>query len=383
MGVKMNLLKNMELMPKLLTYRLAKKGLIKTPKPFTLTFSITSACQSLCKTCNIGLIYQKNPSMIKEDLTIEEIEKMFKNIGHVYYFNISGGEPFLRRDIVEIVKLACKYLSPKVIHTPTNALLPSLIETRTEEILKWMGENGYGHVSFTIKPSYDGVKKDHDIIRGMDGNFEKLMDTYKRLKNLQGKYSNLKVGLGTVISNFNVDKIKEIADFAYTLKPDTYINEIAENRAEMWNAQDNITPSADKYKEAMENFASRTKNEMKSKKGISRAMYAFRQIYYDLVVKTLKKNRQVIQCYGGITNVHINAKGEVWPCCVLGYDQPMGNLRDYDFKFERLWHSSKSNEVRKFIHEKKCACPLANQAYSNIFLHSPSLMKVLKYAFFN
>jgi len=378
----MNLLKNMELVPKLITYRLAKKRLIKTPKPVTLTLSITSACQSLCKTCNIGMVYQENPSMMKDDLTLDEIEKMFKNIGHVYYFNISGGEPFLRKDIVEIVKLACKYLSPNVIHTPTNALTPSLIEKRTEEILKWMEENGYEKIPFTIKPSYDGVGKDHDFVRGVDGNFEKLMETYKLLKNLQKRYPNLKVGLGTVISNFNVDKIKDIADFAYTLNPDTYINEVAENRTEMWNEKDNITPSAERYKHAIEYFANRTREEMKSKRGVSRAMYAFRQVYYDLVVEILKQKTQVIQCYGGITNVHVNAKGEVWPCCVLGYSKPMGNLRDYDFEFKRLWHSKQAKIVRKFIHEKRCACPLANQSYSNILLHTPSLIKVIRYALF-
>src|SRR3989344_207103 len=378
----MNLLKNKELIPKLVTFRLAKKRLMKAPKPVTLTFSITSACQSLCKTCNIGLVYQKNPSMMKDDLTLEEIEKMFKNIGPVYFFNISGGEPFLRKEIVEIVQLAFKYLNPNVIHTPTNALTPKLIEKKTEEILKWMNENGHGNVPFTIKPSYDGVGKDHDHVRVFEGNFEKLMETYKLLKNLQKKYPNLKVGLGTVISNHNLDKVKEIVDFAYTLKPDTYINEVAENRAEMWNEKENITPTSERYKQAINYFAEKTREDMKNKKGISSAMYAFRLVYYDLVVDILKKKTQVIQCYGGISNVHVNARGEVWPCCVLGYSKPMGNLRDYNFNFDGLWHSQKANEVRKFIHEKKCACPLANQYYSNIMLHTPSLFKVLRHTFF-
>ncbi|MBI2508162.1 radical SAM protein [Candidatus Woesearchaeota archaeon] len=378
----MNILKDKELIPKLVTFKLAKKRLIQAPKPVTLTFSITSACQSLCKTCNIGLVYQKNPSMAKDDLTLEEIEKMFKNIGHVYFFNISGGEPFLRKEIVEIVQLACKHMNPRVIHTPTNALTPKLIEKKTGEILRWMKENGFENVPFTIKPSYDGVGKDHDEVRGVKGNFEKLMETYNLLKNLQKTYPNLKLGLGTVISNYNIDKVKEIVDFAYTLEPDTYINEVAENRTEMWNEKDNITPSAEKYRQAIEYFAEKTRNDMKKKKGISRAMYAFRLVYYDLVVDILKRKTQVIQCYGGITNVHINARGEIWPCCVLGYSKPMGNLRDYNFDFKKVWHSQQAKDVRKFVHEKKCACPLANQSYSNIMLHTPSLFRVLRHTFF-
>ena len=372
---------NVELLPKLITYRLAKSGIIRPPKPATFTFSITTACQSRCKSCNIGLEYQKNPASAANDLTLPEIEKMFKSIGHVYFFNISGGEPFLRRDIVEIVKLACKYLSPKVIHTPTNALTPELIEKKTEEILVWMAGNGFGDVDFTIKPSYDGVGKDHDIVRGVPGNFEKLIDTYTRLKGLKKKYGNLHVGLGTVISNFNAEKIKEIVDFGYTLEPDTYINEVAENREEMFNMKDNITPSAEKYAQAIEYFSKKTKDDMRAKKGLARLMYAFRLVYYELVVEILRQKTQVIPCYGGISNVHINAKGEVWPCCVLGYDKPFGNIRDYDYDFSKVWHSLKAADVRKFIHDKKCACPLANQSYSNLLLHIPSLLKVLKNAF--
>ena len=43
-------------------------------------------------------------------------------MGRIYVFNVSGGEPFLRDDFPEIIKLACKYLKPSVIHIPTNAI---------------------------------------------------------------------------------------------------------------------------------------------------------------------------------------------------------------------------------------------------------------------
>ena len=115
-----------QFVPKVIGYKLHRAFHFRSPRPVTLTFSITSACQSLCKSCNIGLVFQKNPKMIKGDLGMDEIEKMFKSIGHVYFFNISGGEPFLRQEIPDIVRLACKYLTPNVIHVPTNALTPSL-----------------------------------------------------------------------------------------------------------------------------------------------------------------------------------------------------------------------------------------------------------------
>ena len=98
-----------------------------------LTFSVTNVCQSRCKTCNIWELYHRSPEKRNGELTFEEIEKVFQSLGHVYVFNVSGGEPFLRPDIVEIIDSACSYLRPGIIHIPTNALAVDLIEKRVRE----------------------------------------------------------------------------------------------------------------------------------------------------------------------------------------------------------------------------------------------------------
>jgi radical SAM protein with 4Fe4S-binding SPASM domain len=92
----------------------------------------------------------------------------------------------------------------------------------------------------------------------------------------------------------------------------------------------------------------------------------------------MEQNRQVIPCYAGISNVHMTPYGDIWPCCTLGYDQSMGNLRNFEYDFKRLWINETARQIRRFIYEKKCACPLANQAYSNILMHPPSLLRVLR-----
>jgi len=57
----------------------------------------------------------------------------------------------------------------------------------------------------------------------------------------------------------------------------------------------------------------------------------------------------------------------------------MGSLRDYQYDFKRLWRSKQAEQVRAYIKAKNCFCPMANQMYSNILLHTPSLMRVLKH----
>jgi MoaA/NifB/PqqE/SkfB family radical SAM enzyme len=308
-------------------------------------------------------------------MALGDYERLFKSLGHVYFVNISGGEPFLRRDLPDIIELANNLLTPGVIHTPTNAILPSRIEEMTEDILKRLKASGR-HVFFTVKPSFDGIGELHDEIRGIPGNFEKLLDTISRLKRLKNKYSNLEIGAGTVISNFNIDHIKEIADYVHSLGLDSYISEIAEQRSEMFNQSDDITPSAQKYEDAIRLFSDESRKHLSKAGNLGRRTGAFRLVYYDLVIRILKENRQVLPCYAGISNVHISPYGDVWPCCVLGYEKSMGRLKDSNFDFHKIWRSERAREVRQYIKSGDCWCPLANQAYSNMLMNPATLAKV-------
>jgi MoaA/NifB/PqqE/SkfB family radical SAM enzyme len=366
-----------EIAPKLLSYRLSRLGLLRPELPLNLTFSVTNLCQSKCKTCSIWQLYREHPEKYHTELSLDEIGKIFKSMGHIYVFNISGGEPFLRPDIVQIIELACKYLTPGIIHIPTNAISSRLIIKRVDQIVTLLKRN-HPHVRLTIKPSLDHIGDKHDEIRGVKGNFEKVMWLYKRLKALKPHYPNLHVELGTVISRWNVNDIDEISKFVQTLGPDSYRNEIAEQRSEMFNQQDPITPDPQAYRNAIDFFVAQIKENNRKKVLFQRITNAFRLVYYHLAIRIMEQNRQVIPCYAGISNVHMTPYGDIWPCCTLGYDQSMGNLRDFEYDFKRLWISETARQIRRFIYEKKCACPLANQAYSNILMHPPSLLRVLR-----
>lgn len=364
-----------ELLHKTLNYKLARRGLWKATNPITLTFSVTASCQSLCKTCQIGKLYQQNPERAREDLTLEEIEKIFRSMGHIYFFNISGGEPFLRKDLPQIVELACKYLRPGIVHIPTNALAPKRIQVLTVQILSVMKESA-PKTPLTIKPSIDGIGEKHDEIRGVKGNFKRLEKTISYLKEVEKEYPNFHLELGTVISNFNIDHLPDIEDYVHSSGIQSYRNEIAEQRTEFFNLKDPITPDATTYERLIREFKAKVIENIDKKRQLAKITESFRLVYYDLVVRILREQRQVIPCYAGISNVHINYDGEVWPCCVLGYNQPMGFLRKQQYDFQKVWHSNKANKVRKYIKDGNCACPLANQAYSNILCSPINLLKV-------
>ena len=365
------------LLPKTLQYRASRYGLSKPGNPITLTYSVTAACQSKCKTCNIGLEYQKDPKRKEKDLKLDEIEKIFKSLGNIYFFNISGGEPFLRKDLPEIIRLACLYLKPRIIHIPTNAIASERIRDLTVQSLEMINQYD-SNVPFTIKPSIDGVGEIHDEIRGVKGNFKQLEKTISYLKEVEKEYPNFHLELGTVISNFNIDHLSEIEDYVHSIGVQSYRNEVAEQRTEFFNLEDPITPDAETYERLIRDFAAKIRENVSEKRELAKITESFRLVYYDLVVRILREQRQVIPCYGGISNVHINFDGEVWPCCVLGYSQPLGHLRESNYDFQKIWHSAQAKKARKYIKDGNCACPLANQAYSNILCSPTYLLKVIK-----
>jgi MoaA/NifB/PqqE/SkfB family radical SAM enzyme len=274
------------------------------------------------------------------------------------------------------VELACRHLQPAVVHVPTNAIAVKRIVRGVEEILQVLQRVSPATL-LTVKPSFDGLGEQHDEIRGVRGNFERLLELLEQLAPLRQAFPSLKVGLGTVVSTFNVEQLAGIAEFAERAGVDSYINEIAEVRSEMFNADSGITPEVEAYARAMVGFKARTERMLRQRRGLSRVTLAFRLYYYDLVVRILREQRQVLPCYAGVSNVHISPYGDLWPCCIRAYDGSFGNVREAGYDFFRVWCSGRAAAVRRGIRAGECACPLANQAYSNMLFSPEALLYVL------
>jgi hypothetical protein len=54
----------------------------------------------------------------------------------------------------------------------------------------------------------------------------------------------------------------------------------------------------------------------------------------------------------------------------------VGNLREHDYDFARVWRTAKAQQLRRSIKAGECYCPLANAAYTNMLTHGPTLLKV-------
>ncbi|MCD6283649.1 radical SAM protein, partial [bacterium] len=155
--------------------------------------AVTYRCNSRCRMCDI---WKKNPG-IENELQLSDYYKLPQTLKNV---NISGGEPFLKENLEEIIEAINKTCNfPKIIIS-TNGLLPEIITEKTRKILK-LQKNNIG-----IAVSIDGIGENHNRIRGIDNAFDKAIETLVSLKKL--KVKNLKIAF--TAGDYNINQLKKV-----------------------------------------------------------------------------------------------------------------------------------------------------------------------------
>lgn len=330
--------------------------------PLNFTLLISTKCNSRCKTCNIW-------KQIRNDLTMDEWEKVLTSVGiRPYWFTISGGEPFLPDHTAELAKAIYDINKPGVINIPTNSLLVDKVARDVESILKHCK-----NTQLVINLSLDGIGEMHDYIRGVPGNFEKVMANYKNMMRLKKYYPQLTVGFHTVISKFNHDHVPALIDFCYKLKPDQYISEIAEQRVELDTVGLDITPELDQYQKTIDYLIEKMLAE--NVDGFGKITRAFRLQYYDFVKRWRAGEPVGVEDYAGWSSCEISSWGEVWPSCIGGIN--LGNVRDHEYDFRDIWFGKRAEAVRQKMKPKEESFPLANAFYTNALCNYNVLGKVL------
>ena len=330
--------------------------------PFSIVVSVSFRCNSRCRTCDVW----RKPS---DDMTVEEWQQVFHHLGHSpVYITFTGGEPFLRSDLDDLVISAYQECQPAYITIPTNGLLSDRIIEKTDRICR-----GAPRAEIGINLSLDGIGEEHDDIRGVPGSWRRAMETWRRLKELQQRRRNLVLTIHTVISRFNIQRFRQIYEELQSLEPDSYITEVAEERVELDTVGWGITPSPDDYAPIADFLSEQARRS--PARGITRITQAFRAEYYQMAKRVLYRREQVIDCYAGWASAHIAPNGDVWSCCIRA--EPVGNLRETGYDFAPIWFGERMERLRRSIANKECACPMANAAYANMLLHPPTLMRVL------
>jgi MoaA/NifB/PqqE/SkfB family radical SAM enzyme len=172
----------------------------------TVIFFITSRCNAKCETC----FYHEELNR-PGDLTFEQIERVSRTMPQITDLWLSGGEPTLRHDASEIIRLFVENNGVRRIIIPTNGLL----KTRTFEIVEGaLSLNPEIHLYLNV--ALDGYGETHDRVRGVPGNWGRTLDCLRSLYPLKARYAErFRLNVNTVVCAENYGEVERLADFMW------------------------------------------------------------------------------------------------------------------------------------------------------------------------
>lgn len=172
--------------------------------PYVAHFIPTWRCNLKCKMCNVWKMAKGY------ELTTEEMLKVLKQLKSLDVIKITGGEPFLRKDLDILVDEIRKGINPLLLHIITNGVL-------TDRILEFARSVGYEAIHFRL--SLDGVGRTHDVMRGVDGAFDRAYSTLKGLVMLR-ESKGFAVGVNFNVTDETLKDMDEIMKLCHGLKVD-------------------------------------------------------------------------------------------------------------------------------------------------------------------
>ena len=179
------------------------------PSPPFLIFFINSICNLKCEHC----FYWRNLNR-PDDLTLEEIFASSDQLGRIENLNLSGGEPFLRKEFAKICRYFIQNNHVEQIYVPTNAYFTERIVRAVGEVLKELRLK-----LFAVEISLDGTIEYHNRLSGSDRSFQKTMDIYDALGKLQISDARLRIYAVSTVTNDSIDEVRKLTNFLYRRCP--------------------------------------------------------------------------------------------------------------------------------------------------------------------
>lgn len=322
-----------------LTATALRSNLGSLEHPYKLTFSITYKCQSKCLTCSIWEMRPVN------ELTLQEIQEFARKNNYFRWIEITGGEPFLRSDIVDIVRAFrenCRDLY--ILTMPTNSLC------NTETVLKRIEEMlslGIPKISITV--SLDGYRELHDKIRGIPGNFDKAMNMFKGLRELQKRHRNLFMVFGYTMSRFNQGQFEKTIESVRKEIPGITYNDFHLNLGQISDIYYSNTDLD--LKGSREIAANEIERMIKRRKFRFGAIPAIEGVFLKRLVDYVKTDQTPIKSRSLDASLFMDSYGNVFPSIMWG--RRIGNIRESEYSLEQIWHSRDADEVRELIRQGK------------------------------
>lgn len=284
------------------------------PNPTDASIILTYRCPMQCKMCNIW----KNPTDKKLELRAEELSVLPR----LKFINLTGGEPFVREDLPEIVE-AC-YQKTKRIVISTSGWFEERVVALAEKF-----------PNIGIRISIEGLSQKNDELRGRAGGFDKGLRTLLTLQQMGVK----DIGFGCTVSNYNSKDMLALYDLAKSLGLE--FATAAFHNSYYFHKSDNVITNKE---EVCSDFERLVNLQLKEKHPKS----WFRAYFNMGLVNYIEGRKRLMPCEAGTMNFFIEPYGDVYPCNGLEeryWKEKMGNIRETP-DFMAIWHSEQAEKVR-------------------------------------
>ena len=276
---------------------------------------LTYRCQMRCQMCNIW----KNPTDKDKEITSQELEIL---PGGFEFINLTGGEPFLREDLVDVIRV----LSPKA-----KRIVVSTSGWHYERILKIVPR--FKNVG--VRVSIEGLSRKNDELRGREGGFDRGLKTLLGLKRAGVR----DIGFGITVSNYNSEDMLWLYELGKSMGME--FATAAFHNSYYFHKVDNLITNIDEVCANFRELAGRQMRENHPKSW-------FRALFNLGLIRYVNGQRRMLPCEAGTVNFFIDPYGEVYPCNGLEekyWKESMGNIRQAQ-SFEEIWNGPKAEEVR-------------------------------------
>ena len=327
----------------------AQSNVRRLGSPFKLSYAVTYRCNLKCRMCNI---WNKEPA--GGELGPDDIGRLFSRPHQVYWLGITGGEPFLRQDLPELVDAA---LAPspglRALHFATNGTLTPRIAHLVEATRK-----KYGELKMVFTLSVDGPPELHDRIRGARDVWANMFRTFTLLKGMRG----VKPQFGFTLSHENIDKFEATFLALREAYPQLRFDDITVNifqRSTFYYENHGMAPlDGDEVARQIRKILAMDKDRMSLNNFLRRR-------YLQLYLKFLRTRKSPVRCQSLASTCFLDPYGNLFPCAV--YDRKVLNIRDTALSLKEIWKLEECRKIHRECAANRCpSCWSPCDAYSAI-----------------
>lgn len=324
-----------------------------------LTYFVTSRCDANCRHCFFH-------SRKFDELMLSEITRLAPSLPRLLSLYISGGEPFLRLDLPELLEILCRYTQPRLVSIPTNGRMC------TPEKLKAVCES-CRRSRLWLELSLDDIGTAHDENRGVPGLYKTVLSRIEEVREIQREYPALHLGVDLTFTGHNQDHFPEIyATVRNEIRPD-FINI---NLCRGLSRDPEATRvDLNLYEAAINNWLHDLANDQITYASglLGRFLRTNQNRSKETIVQTARQQRMIVPCLAGDVSCVLHPNGDVLPCEMR--PDIIGNVRDYAYDWQRLWSDSDRRAIVQTNRANECYCTHECQTTFNLLFSSSQLWR--------